>query len=453
MRGRSDIPLESGSGVVPAPLRTRMPKGWGHPGDPSSIEFKISRNHSVVSTGAGADGRTRRRDRGCAWVGYQPAADDYGRYQGSIDTVGGRITAVPTTWLTLIGGYEFEREIYQDHQDNNLPSPGLVVESTHAEQRSNAGYFAAQSSFFNHRLMISLSGREQSFDVSVPNFQYAGAVSNPYAGVPINAPHALTGDASVAYLFSRSNTKLRGHAGNAYRAPGLYERFGAGFYNNPLVPDQVIFTPYGSPDLAPDRFNSVDGGIDQYLFHDRIRVSATFFYTRISQLISYVYALPQPDPFGRISGYIDGSGGISRGEEISIEARPASTLSLMASYTYTNAGTDTDSTVPGYYQVFDLPRHKASLVATKQWNRRLDTTFDLHSYSSYLDPYVGYARAYLFSGSTKADLVGSYQFWQREHQVARVYCKIDNLFNKTYYDGGGYRAAGLTALAGIRYSF
>jgi vitamin B12 transporter len=386
-------------------------------------------------------------------VGYQPLADNYSRYQGAVDTLGGRLTAVPTTWLTLIGGYEFERELYRDHQDNNLPSPDLIVESTHAEQRSNAVYFAAQSGFFSHRLMISLSGREQTFKLSVPNFQYAGAVSNPYVGVPIHAPHALTGDASVAYLFSRSNTKIRGHVGNAYRAPALYERFGAGFYNNPLVPDQVIFTPYGDPDLAPDRFNSVDGGVDQYLFHDRIRISATFFYTRISQLIGFVYALPLPDPFGRTSGYMDGSGGISRGEELSIEARPTSTLSLMASYTYTNAGTDTDSTVPGYYQTFDLPRHKVSLVVTKQWNRKLDTTFDLRSYSSYLDPYVGYGRAYLFPGYTKANLVGSYQLWQRERQAARVYCKVDNLFNATYYDGGGYRGPGLTALAGIRYSF
>ncbi|MGH9611127.1 MAG: TonB-dependent receptor domain-containing protein [Bryobacteraceae bacterium] len=115
------------------------------------------------------------------------------------------------------------------------------------------------------------------------------------------------------------------------------------------MPNQVIFSPYGSPDLAPDRFNSVDGGIDQYLFHDRIRVSATIFYTRISQLIAFINALPEPDPFGRISGYMDGSGGISRGEEVSIEARPTRTLSVMASYTYTNADTDTDSTVPGYY--------------------------------------------------------------------------------------------------------
>jgi vitamin B12 transporter len=438
---------------------TFIPNVWD-PDNRRASDFLVSAVilKGVISPKVNWQGSYQRADtkrvyqNGPGGVGYQPLADNYGRYQGTVDTIGGRITVVPTTWLTLIGGYEFEREVYRDHQDNNLPSPDSVIESTHAEQRSNAGYFAAQSAFFNHRLLLSLSGRVQTFDLSVPDFQYAGAVPNPYAGVPINAPHALTGDASLAYLFPRTNTKLRGHVGNAYRAPGLYERFGAGFYNNPFVPGEVVFTPYGDPRLAPDRFNSVDGGIDQYLFHDRIRVSGTVFYTRISQLIDFVSALPLPDPFGRFSGYNDGSGGISRGEELTVEARPMSTLSLMASYTYTSANTDTDSTVPGYYQVFDLPRHKVSLVATKQWNQRLATTFDLHYYSSYLEPYVGYGRAYLFPGYTQANLVGSYQLLQRERRTANIYCRIGNILNPTYYQSG-YRAAGATALAGLRYSF
>jgi vitamin B12 transporter len=385
-------------------------------------------------------------------VGYQPAADDYGAYVGNVDTASGRMTAVPFSWLTLTGGYEFEQEFYRDHQDNNLESPNLIVEMTHSKQLSNAGFFAVQAQLFGHRLILGASGRAQTFNVPAPNFQYAGPINNPYAGIPIHAPHALTGDVSLAYLFPRSGTKLRGHVGNAYRAPALYERFGAGFYNNPLVPDQVIFTPYGDPDLAPDRFNSVDGGIDQYLFHDRIRASASVYYIRIAQLISYVNALPQPDPFGRISGYEDTAGGISRSEEISVEARPTNTLSFTGSYTYTNADTDTDSTVPGYFQVFDVPRHKVALVITKQWGNKLNTTFDMYHYSNYLDANVGFGRAYQFSGYTIGNLVGTYQVWKGDRPTVQIYAKINNLFNDVYYQAG-YREAGITALAGLRYSF
>jgi len=353
--------------------------------------------------------------------------------------------------LSLTGGYEFEHEFYLDHQDDNMPSPSRVTEWTRARQDSHAGYFAAQASLLNRRLQVSLSGRAQTFDVAKPEFQYSG-VSNPYANVSFDAPHALTGDASVAYFISKSSTKLRVHGGNSYRAPGLYERFGAGFYSDYSTPNKVIFTPYGDPRLAPDRYNSVDGGIDQYLLRDRLRVSGTVFYTRIVQITNWSYSLPSGDPFGRPYGYMNGSGGISRGAETSVEARPMKTLTVTGSYTYANADTDKDSTVSGYYRTFNLPKHALGMVASKQWTSKLTTTLDLFHYSDTLNSYVKYGRAMRFPGYTKTNLVASYQAWQRERQSARIYAKIDNLFSSTYYVSG-YRAAGTTALGGITYSF
>ena len=122
----------------------------------------------------------------------------------------------------------------------------------------------------------------------------------------------------------------------------------------------------------------------------------------------------------------------------------------MASYTYTSANTDTDSTVPDYYQVFDLPRHKVSLVATKQWNQRLATTFDLHYYSSYLEPYVGWtclSVSWLYAANSRQLSVVTARTSDGEHLL-----QDGNIFNPTYYQSG-YRAAGATALAGLRYSF
>ena len=384
-------------------------------------------------------------------VGYQPTAENYGKYAGNIDTAGVRATAQIAPWLSVTGGYEFEHEFYLDHQDDNMPASSRVNEWTRARQDSHAGYFAAQASLLNRRLQISLSGRAQTFDVATPEFQYSGA-SNPYANVSFDAPHALTGDASVAYFVSKSSTKLRVHGGNSYRAPGLYERFGAGFYSDYSTPNKVIFTPYGDPRLAPDRYNSVDGGIDQYLLRDRLRVSGTVFYTRIVQITNWSYNLPSGDPFGRPYGYMNGSGGISRGAEASVEARPIKTLTVTGSYTYANANTDRDSTVTGYYRTFNLPKHAFGMVVSRQWTSKLTTTLDLFHYSDTLNSYVDYGRAMRFPGYTKTNLVASYQAWQRERQSARIYAQIDNLFDRTYYVSG-YGAAGATALGGIAYSF
>lgn len=384
---------------------------------------------------------------------YQPAADNYSNYVGRIDTTGIRGSKQITSWLGITGGYEFERETYFDHQDDNLPVPENVTERTHVQQRSNAEFFAAQFSPLERRLQISLSGRLQTFSLSAPDFQYSGT-ENPYKNVSLSPPKALTGDASVAYLFVRSNTKLRAHIGNSYRAPALFERFGAGFYNDFLT-GKVIFSPYGDPRLAPDRYNSFDGGIDQYLFHDRIRASATIFYIRIAQLIGFNangLINPATDPFGRSSGYINGAGGISRGGEISVEARPTRSLTVSAAYTYTNADTDQDSQVPGFFQVFDTPKHMVTLVATNQWTKRLTTTVDMFHYSSYFDPSIGYLQAYRFPGFTKTNFVASYEFWRNETKSARFYAKVDNLFNQTYYVAG-FLAPRATAIGGLGYAF
>ncbi len=392
-------------------------------------------------------------ENGPLGIGFQPHALDYGKYAGTIQTTGLRGTAQLTPWMSFTAGYEFEREDYFDHQDNNLPDPFRIIERTNLHQNSSSEFFAAQLSLLHQRLQISLSGRAQTYSLSTPDFVYSGT-GNPYAGISVNPPSAFTGDASLAYLIPRSSTKLRAHVGNSYRAPALYERFGGGFYNDPIT-GAVIFTPYGDPRLAPDRYNSFDAGVDQYLFGSRVRLSGTAFYTRVVQLINFNsngLINPFTDPFGRSSGYINGAGGISRGAEVNVEAHPISSLTFSASYTYISADTDQDTGVPGFFQVFDTPRHSVTLFATKQWTNRFTTTLDFFHYSRYYDPSVGYLQAYLFPGYGKTDIVASYKFWMSEQKSARFYGKVDNLFNQTYYVSG-FLAPRATFITGLGYSF
>lgn len=244
--------------------------------------------------------------------------------------------------------------------------------------------------------------------------------------------------------------------GNAYRAPSLYERFGAGFYADPST-RTVVFSPYGDPRLAPDRYNSVDAGLDQYLFANRVKISPTFFYTRIQQITAFDFSgaiSPATDPYGRYGGYINGSGGISRGVELAVETRPMRTFTVNGSYTYTNADTDRDVTVPGFYKALSVHPHTVTLVATKQWGKRLDTTADLFYGSQYFSAfYVGFGpRAYSFPGYTKTGLMTNYRIWQDEKHSLRMYAKIDNLFNQTYYESG-WLAAKATVAGGFGFRF
>lgn len=377
---------------------------------------------------------------GPAGTGFQPAAENYGNYVGDIDTLDARINASPASWLTLTGGYEYEREHYFDRQNNNLPPPRTVISQTNITQNSNTAYLAAQLSGLQRRLQVSLSGRGQFFRLTKPAFELTGTANN-YDRVPLqNPPQALTGDVAIAYLIPSSNTKFRMHGGNSYRAPSLYERFGGGFNSNPIT-GIVGFTPYGDPRLSPDRYNTVDAGVDQYLFQTRLRLAATWFYNRVVSVTAFDSSgviRPDTDPYGRSLGYINGSGGISRGFELGIEARPTSNLSLNGAYTYTNANLDRDISVRGFWQVFQVPRHVTSLVVIRRWSRRLDTSLDLFHYGSYFNSYfaVNRSRAFAFPGFMKADIVGNYLLWSNESKSVRFYAQVDNLLNQRYYQNG-----------------
>ncbi len=124
------------------------------------------------------------------------------------------------------------------------------------------------------------------------------ASGNPYSGIPVsNPPTSNTGDASAAYIFRESGTKLRAHAGTGYRAPSLYERFGAGFYGG--------YSAYGDPELKPERTRAIDGGIDQTFWNRRARGRGDHTSTpHLNEVIIFDESLdPTTDPLGRYYGY------------------------------------------------------------------------------------------------------------------------------------------------------
>jgi vitamin B12 transporter len=390
-------------------------------------------------------------------AGSQPAVENYSNFIGDIDTVDVRGFASPRPWLSVTAGYEFEREGYRDKQDNFLPAPRRTQTETRISQQAHAAFASAQIGLFDRRLQLAASGRVQGYSLSNPELIALGTIS-PYDGVAVAAPdRTWTGDLSAAWLIARSNTKLRVHGGNAYRAPGLYERFGGGFTTDPVT-GNALFSAWGDPRLDPDRYRAIDAGVDQYLFGNRLLVTTTAFYNDVRSLTAFDSAggiRPDTDPYRRVSGYINSSGGFSRGVEVGAEARPTASLRLSAAYTYTRSETERDITIPGFFIVPNVFGHTATLVVTQRWTDRLDTTFDVfHGSDTYGSlSAAGRPRAYRYPGFTKAAVVAGYRFLDMggRHPL-RAYVKIDNLFDATYYENG-WRNLGRTAVGGVSVGF
>lgn len=410
--------------------------------------------------------RTNRTfEDGPRGLGFQPIADNFSEYTGTIDTADARVSVEVRRDLLLTGGYEFEREGYDDHQDDHAPAPSRVDVSTHIRQRSHTVFGQASWQGLGDRLHVAAAVRAQTFNLSRPAFRFSGTVLN-YDGVDIGAPpSAVTGDAAVSYaVFARdasregptSDTRLRFHVGNAYRAPALYERFGGGFSSNPFN-GLVEFSPFGDPLLEPDRYVSVDVGVDQSFARGRVRVRATYFHTAIQQLTEFDFSggiNPATDPYGRFVGYLNSDGGRSRGLEIGGQIRPSSALAISSSYTLADSVTDRDVSVPGVFRALGIARHTFTLTATQQFGARLAVHGVLVAMSDRLNAlYVGFdPRAYEFPGFARLDLGASYTLPLSNARALRIFGRVDNVLDREIYDLG-WRAPGATAVGGVTFSF
>lgn len=390
----------------------------------------------------------RRTISGPLGVGFQPiGGSEQSDFDARIHTFNARFDLQAGRTNLISGGYEFESENFKNPSFPVDPAANSNVDVT---QRSHTLFVQDQLRFMDDRLQISAAFRTQVFRLRQPVFTPSD--SSPYAGLTfLSPPTAYTGDGSVAYMFRAVGTKLRAHVGNGYRAPSLYERFGAFF-------DSFFgFSPIGDPRLKPDRSIAFDAGIDQTLYKNRLRASATYFYTRLQEVIIFDFSgviNPTTDPFGRFGGYRNSDGGIARGMELSMTAAPTRTLNASASYTYTNT-LQSRPQVPGVLRSFVIPKHQFSLVVSQRFGRRVLVNFDLAASSDYLAPILDQtftSRAYRFGGLVKADLGASYTLPFSESRSMRFFGFVENLFDRDNFENG-FRTPGRTGRVGASFSF
>ena len=377
--------------------------------------------------------------------GFQSPFRTSSEYNGRIDTLQARVNILGGSHNLITGGYEFERETLNTPATDGNPNVALAINSnTHVAETSNAFDVQDQIRLFQDRFQISFSGRVQLFTLNQPTF--TGTLPAYANASAINPPNAYTGDISLAYFFKTSRTKIRSHAGNGYRVPSLYERFGTYF-------DGSSFTAYGDPRLRPERSIGIDGGIDQYFASEKLKVSASYFYTRLQEVIAFDFSgliTPASDPFRRSQGYWNTGGGIARGVEVSAEAKPWKSTQVRSAYTYTNSRDRFSQFADGTLQTPRIFPHTFSLVLLQQFGSRWDAAFDFLAGSDYLYPFS--RRTFVFSGPRQAGLSVGYTYPLGESSRVRFYTTIKNLADQTYYEDG-FRTPGRWAVAGVTYSF
>ena len=374
---------------------------------------------------------------------FEPQGSTVNDFDGTVHTLNARTDFRLGRHNLINAGYEFERETFFTRFIDVTPAGNSSAE---VNERSHSFFVQDQMRFLDERLQLSAAFRAQTFSLGTPRFTPAAGA--PYAGLTFDSPpNAYTGDGSIAYLFRTRGTKLRAHVGNGYRKPSLYERFGTFF--SPFFG----FSAFGDPRLAPERSIAFDAGVDQTLASHRVRLSATYFYTRLQEVVGF--GDTPNDPFGRFGGYINTGGGLSRGAELSGEFAPARWLDLFASYTHVNSDQRRPA-VAGVLRAFATPEHQFSLVANARLGSRVALNFDLIASTNYLAPLFDARtftnRAYRFDGIRKGDLTASYTFPLSDSRRFRLFGKVENLFDRDYYENG-FRTPGINGRVGAALNF
>lgn len=240
-----------------------------------------------------------------------------------------------------------------------------------------------------------------------------------------------TGRAAMAWS-ATPTTIVRASYGEGFKAPTLFQ----------------LFSEFGNEDLAPERADAWDVGIEQRLLSDALRLSATYFGRNTRNLIDFVSCFPSTDPrcATRPFGFFDNvTKTDAEGIELGLTARIGERLRVEANYT------DMESTnrAPGSNFGRDLPRRPDQTLngeLTYFWPIGLTTTVAVtHAGRSFDNA----ANTVVVDAYTVVDLRAAFAL----RDDFEVYGRLENAFDEEYETIARYGTPGRAMFVGVRQSF
>ena len=326
--------------------------------------------------------------------------DEYGygstsTYKGNTMNaeVQGNYSLTDTNILTF--GYEYEAEEFEQELGDRKDTPDAT---------SNAVY-----------LQNSLSFMDEQFNL-VPGVRY---MDHDQAGDRVDW------EVSASYLLGETGQRLHGHIGTGFRAPSLYELYGAAVFSGTLY-------EYGNEDLDPEESLGWDLGIEFKAFDEKARLDITYFSNEFDEIIA----------FGT-TGYENIDGGESKGVEVEASYALTDSLNVTGSYTYTDTEDDNGD------KFYNAPEHEIGMNVNyrflEKFNANLGLTIRGDEDIALYDSTTYASERYENDGFTKVDLALDYAATEK----IKVWTRVENLFDEDYTIGG-YEAAGLSVYGGIK---
>ena len=230
------------------------------------------------------------------------------------------------------------------------------------------------------------------------------------------------------YQHKETGTRIIGSLGTGFKAPSLNQRYGYTATNF-----NTAFS--GNPDLDPEKSLGWELGFDQSLAGERLSIGATYFWSRIDDLIEVVY-----DSNGNSTAENLNEAHI-QGVESFLELNPLPRLGLRVDYTYTKAEDDA-----GGAKLLRRPNHKVNGDLRFDLSPAIQFTGTLTYVADWADIDRETVERVSPSSYTVIDLTVSYQLSRSLTAIAR----IDNATGERYEPADGFAAPGRGYFAGIK---
>jgi vitamin B12 transporter len=303
---------------------------------------------------------------------------------------------------TITGGLETKL----DANDYNSAFSSCFNETTNAHTRSNAAYLQLKSSFgdsFYNTIGTRIDDSDQF------------GAKTTYRIAP-------------AYLVRSTGTKFKASLGTAYRAPTLFELYGADNFIG-------IGIFHGNPNLQPETSLGWDAGIEQTVLDSRVKFGTTYFSNKVDNYITYTadFTSLQNLASAKIHGV-----------ESFISFDVTKSVRLRADHTFTIAQ---DGATGG--ELRRRPKHKASAGVDYRPTDKATVSLTTLFVGPRVDADAVTFQNIRASSYTLVNLAGSYQLTD----TWTAFGRIDNLFDRKYEDPQGFQRPGIGAFAGVRAVF
>jgi vitamin B12 transporter len=374
----------------------------------------------LIAGGSRTEGEFEdRMDNAADTVGFGFASRSESRAErGNIDL---RLNAFPSSTLTLTAGAQVERESERQSGETTSNFGGIVTipDVPFDRGRTTFGYYGQG--------LLDLP---------------AGVVLNLNARVDHNSEFGtfFTYRAGAVYRL-RSETRLRGSVGRAFKAPTFCEQF----CSAPFV--------VGDPAIQPEQSTSWELGVEQDLLSRQLALWATYFDQHFRDMILYDGSAAPGEPT-----YLNGAAAQARGIEAGVRSELGSGVQASASYTYLLAEATDDRNMPsttfaGGDELIRRPRHSAELTLRAYLFSRASVGGSFSYVGAREDVDFNQGQRVVLPAYSVVDLAAEVELLRTGIHARGLAAslRVENLFNETYEQVVGFSGRARGVFGGLRF--